>query len=147
MLLRPLLVRVDRWNQRLPRPVRPVEDGEVFTRALRDGRALYFLLFAFLTVALVMAPATAGTMAFLCSRLTEGGVSAAGAAASAILCGVGTPLLFRAGHLNHNLLLGDAGFLALLLLWDPKDRPSGQAKPCLRGCWQAMQSCAITAAS
>jgi len=41
----------------------------------------------------------------------------------ALLYGIATPVLFRTGHLNHNLLVGDAGIVALLLLWDAEDRP------------------------
>jgi hypothetical protein len=88
-----------------------------------EGRTFYFLLVAFVTVALLMAPATAFGVALLCKRMIEAGIPAAQAAASALLCGLGTPLIFRTGHLNHNLLVGDAGLIALLLLWDPADRP------------------------
>lgn len=123
LLLRPVLARVDSWNQRQSRPERREPDeGEVFWRALREGRGCYFLLIAFLTTAAVMAPATAGTLAYLCSRLIDAGLAAAPAGLIAILLGMGTPLLFRSGGLNHNLLVADAGFTALLLLWDPENR-------------------------
>jgi hypothetical protein len=134
VLLRPVLARVDAWNRRQsPPPSREPEDSEVFWRALREGRACYLLLAGFLTVALVMAPATAGAIAFLCSRLIEAGVAGAPASLAAILCGLGTPLLFRSGLLNHNLLVADAGFTALLVLWDPRDRPPTVARALLAG--------------
>jgi hypothetical protein len=121
---RPLLMRVDRWNQQLPRITNPPHlEGEVFRRMLLEGRGYYFLLVAFLTVAFVMAPATAGTAAYLCSRLAGAGVAPVHAAWAALLFGLGTPVWFRAGHLNHNLLVCDAGFVALLLLWDPHNAP------------------------
>ena len=123
LLLRPVLARVDGWNQRQPRPSRKGEEGDLFWRTVSEGRALYFLLVGFLTVALVMAPATAGTAAYLCARLVAGGIPSARAAGAAVLYGLGTPVLFRSGHLNHNLLVADAGFIALLMLWDPKDAP------------------------
>jgi hypothetical protein len=123
LLLRPMLTRVDDWNQRLPRPRRTGDEGDLFWRTVSEGRALYFLLVGFLTVALVMAPATAGTTAYLYARLVEAGIPLARAAVAAVLYGLGTPVLFRAGHLNHNLLVGDAGFIALLMLWDPNDAP------------------------
>jgi hypothetical protein len=124
VLLRPVLARVDSWNRRQPRPDHPEPgEGEVFWRAIREGRGCYFLLIVFLTTALVMAPATAGTLAYLCARLIEAGVPAASASLISILCGIGTPLLYRAGGLNHNLLVADAGFTALLVLWDAEDRP------------------------
>lgn len=131
-LLRPLLVRVDAWNRGLPRPGRRTNE-ELFQRTLDEGRAFYFLLIAFLTVTLVMAPATAGTAAYLCSRLSAGGVPVASAACVALLYGLGTPMLFRTGLLNHNLLVGDAGFTALLLLWDPHDRPLGAGRAAVAG--------------
>jgi hypothetical protein len=124
VLLRPILARVDSWNQSQARPERREPDeGEVFWRAVREGRGCYFLLIGFLTAAAVMAPVTAGTLAYLCSRLIEAGVPGASASLIAIVCGVGTPLLFRTGTLNHNLLVADAGFTALLLLWDRENRP------------------------
>jgi hypothetical protein len=122
LLLKPVLVRLDQWNQSLPRGTVPPNDGELFWRTLAEGRAFYFLAVAFVTVALVMAPATAATAGYLCARLARSGVPAVSAARAALLYGLATPLLFRIGHLNHNLLAGDAGFLALLLLWDPQDR-------------------------
>ena len=52
------------------------------------------------------------------------GMPAANAAWVALLYSLGTPVLFRTAHLNHNLLVGDAGITALLLLWDPGNRPA-----------------------
>ncbi|HWF11881.1 MAG TPA: hypothetical protein VG297_25610 [Bryobacteraceae bacterium] len=123
ILLRPVLERVDSWNQRQPAPpAGEPREGESFRIAVSQRRGCYFLLIGFLTTALVMAPATAGMLAYLCSRLIAGGVSAPAASFMAIVCGLATPLLFRAGLLNHNLLVADAGFIALLVLWDPSDR-------------------------
>jgi hypothetical protein len=133
LLLRPLLARVDQWNQRLPRPRFPANESDVFRRTVDTGRGFYFLLAAFLTVALVMAPATAGTAAYLCARLSAAGIPAANAAWVALLYGLGTPVLFRTGHLNHNLLVCDAGITALLLLWDAQDRPLGPGRASIAG--------------
>ena len=133
LLLRPVLARVDAWNQKRPRIVPTNAGSEVFARTLAEGRAFYFLLAGFVTVALVMAPATAGTAAFLCSRIRDAGVPAAYAAQAAILYGLATPVLFRAGHLNHNLLVGDAGITALLLLWQPGDEPVQPGRAALAG--------------
>jgi hypothetical protein len=133
LLLRPLLIRVDNWNRRLPRQRPRGEDDPILVRMAAEGRVFYFLLVAFLTVALVMAPVTAFAVAMLCARIIEAGVPAAHAAAAAVMCGLGTPLLFRTGHLNHNLLVGDAGLIALLLLWDPADRPLRPARAGLAG--------------
>jgi hypothetical protein len=122
VLFRPLLARVDEWNQKLPRKSRKIDSDEWYWLAARDGRIFYFLLVGFITVAFVMAPLTAAVIGWLCSKLIEAGVPGRFAAGAALLTGLGTPLLFRTGHLNHNLLVADAGFAALLLLWDPKER-------------------------
>src|SRR5262249_48207068 len=118
--LSPVLERVDRWNRALPRRAVGSEGDELFWRTVAGGGGFYFLLVGFLTVALVMAPATAGAAAYMHARLMDAGVSAASAAQVALLCGLATPVLFRTGYLNHNLLVGDAGITALLLLWDPE---------------------------
>jgi hypothetical protein len=120
LAFRPLLREVDgrRWTH--PQPVH--EDSELFWRALREGRAVYFLLVEFLTVALVMAPVTAGAIALLCARLIQAGIAGMQAAAAALVCGLATPILYRTAYLNHNLLVTDAGFAALLLIWDPHGR-------------------------
>jgi hypothetical protein len=133
ILLRPILAPIDEWNQRLPRRPFRGNDDSIMARLAAVGRTYYFMLVAFLTVALVMAPATAFAVAYLCRRAMEAGLSAAQAAAVALLCGLGTPLLFRTGHLNHNLLVADAGFIALLLLWDPADRPLHPTRAGLAG--------------
>jgi hypothetical protein len=134
LVLRPLLAKVDEWNQMLPRPVCAAhQDEELFWRTVAEGRAFYFLLVAFVTVAMVMAPATAVTAAYLCTRLSDAGVPTASAAGAAVLYGLGTPVLFRVGLLNHNLLVGDAGIIALLLLWDPNDRPLHPTRAALGG--------------
>jgi hypothetical protein len=80
-----------------------------------------------------MAPATAGVMAYLATRLRQHGATATAAAAIALLCGIGTPLVFRAGSLNQNLLVADAGFAALLVLWTPGDRPVLRREAALAG--------------
>jgi hypothetical protein len=133
VLLKPLLARVDRWNQERPRSMPLKNDGELFWRTKAEGREFYFLLVAFLTVALVVAPATAGAAAYLCSRLSQAGVPLLSAAQAAILYGVATPVLYRAAYLNHNLLAGNAGVTALLLLWDPQDKPLAARQAILAG--------------
>ncbi len=118
LLFRPLLAKADRWTVNPPEPAH--DDGELFWRTLRENRAFYFLLVEFLTVALAMAPITAAVMALLCARLIAAGVAGAHAAAVSLICGLATPILYRTAHLNHNLLVADAGFAALLLIWDPR---------------------------
>lgn len=134
LLLKPVLIRVDHWNQKLPRTIPASgEAEEVFARTLAEGRTFYFMLVGFITVALVMAPATAGTAGFLCSRLMEAGVPAVPAAQAALLYGLGSPVLFRAAYLNHNLLVADAGFTSLLLLWNPNNSLLSPARAAVAG--------------
>jgi hypothetical protein len=133
VLLKPFLARVDRWNQQRPRSMPLNNDGELFWRTKEEGREFYFLLVGFLTAALVMAPATAGTAVYLCSRLSQAGVPQVSAAQAAILYGLATPVLYRTAYLNHNLLVGDAGITALLLLWDPQGRPLAAKRAILAG--------------
>jgi hypothetical protein len=40
-----------------------------------------------------------------------------------------TPVFYRTGHLNHNLLVGHFTFFAFALLWRPWDAPSYQRRP------------------
>jgi hypothetical protein len=123
VLLRPALVALDRWNRSQPAVDVQVKDEPILQQMAAAKRQYYFMAVAFLTVALVMAPATAFAASYLCSRLIDAGMSRLASAQAAIVYGLGTPLFFRAAHLNHNLLVCDAGFIALLLLWDPRGRP------------------------
>ena len=128
VLLRPLLVRIDAWNQRRPPAASSAFDEATLSRMVTARREIYFLTIAFITVALTMAPATAFTAAYLCSRLESAGVGQRAAAQAAILYGLGTPVFYRAAYLNHNLLVSDAGITALLLLWRPDRAPLGSAR-------------------
>jgi hypothetical protein len=123
-ILRPVLNRVETWNLQQPLPPIPAnDDGEFFWRTVREHLQFYFLLVAFLTVALVMAPITAGTAAFLCARLQSFGISTANAILTSLLYALGTPMFFRAALLNHNTLVCNAAFMALMILWDPANNP------------------------
>jgi len=123
-VFRPLIARVEAWNLHQPHPPIPPNDGEFFWRTVRDGLQYYFLLIAFLTVALAMAPITAGTAAFFCARLQTFGISDANAIQVSLLYALGTPIFFRAALLNHNMLVCNAAFMAFLVLWDPLEHPA-----------------------
>jgi hypothetical protein len=123
-VLRPILTRVEAWNLRQPPPPIPANDeGEFFWRTVRERLQFYFLLVAFLTVALVMAPVTAGTAAFLCARLQAFGITSANAILVSLLYALATPMFFRTALLNHNTLVCNAAFMAFLILWDPREHP------------------------
>ncbi|MBV8847425.1 MAG: hypothetical protein JO307_31835 [Bryobacterales bacterium] len=120
LLLRPVFTAIDHWNQRRPKADLRTEEEPILTRAVGAKREIYFLAIAFATVAMVMAPATAATAAYLCSCFAKIGVGPLAAAAAALVYGLGTPVFFRAAHLNHNLLVCDAGFIALLWVWQSR---------------------------
>jgi hypothetical protein len=123
-VLRPLIARVKAWNlQQPPPPIPRNEDGEFFWRTVRERLQFYFLLVAFLTVAFVMAPITAGTAAFFCARLQAFGISTTNSIFVSLLYALCTPIFFRAALLNHNMLVCNAAFMAFLLLWDPLEQP------------------------
>ncbi len=126
-VLRPVIAQVKAWNLRQPRLPIPPNDGEFFWRTVSESLQYYFLLVAFLTVALVMAPVTAGTAAFFCARLQSFGISVTDAAVVSLLYALATPMFFRAALLNHNMLVCNAAFLAFLLLWDPLERPANRS--------------------
>jgi hypothetical protein len=122
-ILRPVITRVEAWNLQQPPPPIPANDeGEFFWRTVRERLQFFFLLVAFLTVALVMAPLTAGTAAFFCARLQAFGITSANAILVSLLYALATPMFFRAALLNHNALVCNAAFMAFLLLWDPANR-------------------------
>jgi hypothetical protein len=117
-----------RYDYAPPLNTSHITAGALLRRAAVEGRARYFMLIAFTTVALVMAPASAFAIAFLGLRLRQAGVSTRSAALVAILCAFGTPVFYRTEYLNHNMLVANAGLVALLLLWDPDGRPLARWK-------------------
>jgi hypothetical protein len=133
ILLRPALVALDHWNQSRPAVNVQRNDEPILLLMTAARRQYYFLAVGFLTVALVMAPATAYAAAYLCSCLMRAGVSVVASAQAALVYCLGTPVFYRAAHLNHNLLVCDAGFVALLLLWDQQNQPLRQARTLLAG--------------
>ena len=120
-IVKPILGWLDR-NGNPPGPQWRFPDT-MFESAAREGRGLSMLLATFITVAGVNAAVTAFSIAFAGVRLLQFGVPAHWAAGVCLLYAFGTPVFFRTGYLNHNLLVGDAGFVALLLLWHPNGRP------------------------
>jgi len=110
ILVKPALERLEHSD--IPERRTQVDDV-MFQSAMADGSGRKFLLVAFATVAGVMAPATAFTAAFLGVRLLKAGIAPLWAAGIPLLYAFGTPVFFRAGYLNHNLLVSCSGFTAL----------------------------------
>lgn len=117
VVVKPLLDRLDRagtsgrtdW----------VFPDHMFEAAAKEQRGYSMLLAAFVTVAGVNAISCAFVTACLGLYLSRFGARPPWVAAICLLYAFGTPVFFRAGYLNHNLLAGNAGFLALLLVWNP----------------------------
>jgi hypothetical protein len=116
-----------RYDYAPPLDTSHITAGPLLRRAAAEGRANYFMLIAFATVTLVMAPASALAVAFLGLRLQQAGISTRSAALVAALCAFGTPVFYRTEYLNHNMMVASAGLIALLLLWDPQRRPLAAA--------------------
>jgi hypothetical protein len=112
-----------RYDHAPPQDTVAITAGPLLRRAAAEGRAHYFMLIAFATVALVMAPISAFAIALFGMRLRQSGVSTRGAALAAVLCAFGTPVFYRTEYLNHNMIVASAGLIALLLLWDPHRKP------------------------
>jgi hypothetical protein len=95
---------------------------EFFRLVKERGLDLRFGAATAITVIFFMAPITAAFLAFFYGVLRGRGASSADATTLAFVLGFGTPLLFRATNLNHNLFVMYAMFIAFALLWV---RPGG----------------------
>ncbi len=90
-----------------------------FEEAWRRGLDVKLVLGAFVTQVGFMAPVCAASallIFFLMRRLLDDERLATWLA---LLYAFGTPLFYRAGFLNHNMVLGIIAFAAFLVLWDP----------------------------
>jgi len=94
---------------------------EFYAEAWRRGYDVKFGLAAIVMQALAMAPISAlgtVTMFFLLRLLFWSDRTALGLS---LLYAFGTPVFFRTGYLNQNLMLGHVAFAGLLVLWNPRD--------------------------
>lgn len=90
-----------------------------YAEAWRRGYDIKFGLASVITQAFCMAPISALGVAamFLLLRRIFG--SDRGALWLSLLYAFGTPVFFRTGYLNHNMMLGHIAFIGLLVLWNP----------------------------
>jgi hypothetical protein len=94
---------------------------EFYAEAWQRGYDIKFGLAAFVMQAFTMAPSSAlavVAMFFLLRLLFRSDKVALGLA---LLYGFGTPVFFRTGFLNHNLMLGHIAFVGFLALWNPRN--------------------------
>jgi hypothetical protein len=92
---------------------------EFYAEAWRRGFDIKFGLGAFVMQAFAMAPSSAlgvVTMFFVLRRLFGSDRTALWLA---LLYAFGTPVFFRTGYLNQNLMLGHIAFLGFVALWNP----------------------------
>jgi len=92
---------------------------EFFTEAWRRGLDVKFGLAAFVMQSMCMAPSSAlgvVTMFFLLRVLFKSDKTALWLS---LLYAFGTPVFFRTGYLNHNMMLGHLAFMGFVAMWNP----------------------------
>ena len=94
---------------------------EFYRQAWQRGLDVKFGLGAFAMQAGCMAPLSALGVVVMFYFLREICPSDRAALWLALLYAFGTPVFFRAGYLNHNMLVGHFGFLGFLLVWRARD--------------------------
>ena len=98
-----------------------------FEESWRRGLDVKFGLAALITQAFCMAPLSALGVSAMFVLLQHFTGSARKALWMALLYGFGTPVFFRAGYLNHNMMLGHVTFLGFLAMWNPAGNPRWSA--------------------
>jgi len=98
-----------------PRPA----DRELYKEAWRRGYDVKFGLASFVMQSMAMAPSSAlgvVVMFYVLRRLFGSDKTALWLA---LLYAFGTPVFFRTGFLNHNLMLGHIAFMGFVVMWNP----------------------------
>jgi hypothetical protein len=92
---------------------------EFYAEAWRRGYDIKFGMAAFVMQAFAMAPVSAlgAVVMFLLMRSLFS--SNAAAFGLSLLYAFGTPVFFRTGYLNHNMMLGIFAFMGFLAMWNP----------------------------
>ncbi|MBI1356552.1 MAG: hypothetical protein GC160_19595 [Acidobacteria bacterium] len=100
---------------------------EFFEKAWRRGYDIKFALAAFVMQSFGMAPISAGGVVLMFLYLSEITGSRRQSLALALVYAFATPVFFRTGYLNHNLVLGHIAFAAFFLL-RPRHAPPSQRR-------------------
>jgi len=90
---------------------------QFYHKVRQRGLDIKFGLVAMVTMVFCMAPLTALSAVFMFRAIRFLGQSNGISLGIAILYAFGTPICFRTGYLNHNLMLGTFGFIAFFLIW------------------------------
>jgi hypothetical protein len=91
-----------------------------YEEAWRRGLDVKFGLAAIIMQVLCMAPISAAGAVLMFLTLEAVLRSRRAALWLALLYAFGTPVFFRTGYLNHNMLLGHVAFAGFVLLWNPR---------------------------
>jgi hypothetical protein len=108
---------------------------EFYAEAWRRGLDIKFGLASFVMQSLAMAPSSALGVVLMFLLLHKLFGAEKVALWLALLYAFATPVFFRTGHLNHNMMLGHIAFFGLVCLWNP-DRLfawSWRTRTCLAG--------------
>jgi hypothetical protein len=92
---------------------------EFYAEAWRRGFDVKFGLAAFVMHSFCMVPSTAAAVVLMFWLLRAVYRSDRAAMWLALLYAFGTPVFFRTGYLNHNLMLGHAAFAGFCVMWNP----------------------------
>ncbi|MDH3281229.1 MAG: phospholipid carrier-dependent glycosyltransferase [Gammaproteobacteria bacterium] len=95
---------------------------EFYAEAWRRGLDVKLGLAAFVIQALSMAPSSALGVVLMFYLLRFVQRSDRTALWLSLLYAFGTPVFFRTGFLNHNMMLGHIALAGFFLLWNPEDR-------------------------
>jgi hypothetical protein len=127
LVFRPVLDRLEAWEQdRILNYGTPTAEyrnerhpnSQAFFRLAKEsGLTLRFGAATAVTSAFLMAPLSALIVVLMFQILFDRGVSQKRALGLALLFGFGTPVFFRTGVLNHNMMLMYTTFVAFHLLW------------------------------
>jgi hypothetical protein len=96
---------------------------EFYKKVRERGLDIKFGLVGFITMAFCMAPLSAFSAVLMFRVLGLLGLSGGLSLAMSLLYALGTPVFFRTGYLNQNLMVGIFAFLAFVLLWKPDVAP------------------------
>ena len=102
---------------------------EFYRRARERGYDVKFGLAAGVIQALAMAPLSALSAVVMFYILIGLKLQTRTALLLTLLYAFATPVFFRTGQLNQNLLVGHCAFFAFALLWRPWDKPSRPRRP------------------
>lgn len=96
---------------------------QFYREAWRRGLDVKFGIAAIVMQALCMAPISALGVIGMFYLLRSVFASDRTAVWLCVLYAFGTPVFFRAGYLNHNMMIGHVAFLGFLALWNPAGTP------------------------